>query len=300
MCREREEDQECQERRETSVPWWVITDVTNGKNQTTDVSAEQPCSWMEACLRWPEGSFSVLQGSIGDPGPAGYGGMKVKYSQSYGKEEILCWSSNFDNFRKIKYLSLNVFAACFVYIHASGIISFFWFFFACLIKNADTCLSVSRETAVAEERRWGPNALSASSTSSVFVWSDATNSWTDCLFPAGWKRTQRLQGERSSPLLCLSAATFIHHALTVYFICFSQGDKGFRGRDGTDGRKVSLGETNNAALTVISGLDVVSWCPFLILIFLFQSGRTWFPRPFWLQRISRIGRESLVWHVQTQ
>lgn len=56
------------------------------------------------------------------------------------------------------------------------------------------------------------------------------------------------------------------HSLFI-FICFSQGDKGFRGRDGTDGRKVSLGETNNAALTVISGLDVVSWCPFLIFIF---------------------------------
>lgn len=99
-----------------------------------------------------------------------------------------------------------------------------------------------------------------------------------------------LQGERGhkgfkvralfSLLLCLSAATFIHHALTVHFICFSQGDKGFRGRDGTDGRKVSLGETNNAALTVISGLDVVSWCPFLIFIFLFvcsNQGEAGFP-----------------------
>lgn len=45
----------------------------------------------------------------------------------------------------------------------------FFVFFARLIKNADTCLSVSRETAVTEEGRWGPDALSASSASSVLV-----------------------------------------------------------------------------------------------------------------------------------
>lgn len=46
---------------------------------------------------------------------------------------------------------------------------FGFFLLFCLIKNADTCLSVSRETAVTEEGRWGPDALSASSASSVLV-----------------------------------------------------------------------------------------------------------------------------------
>lgn len=42
---------------------------------------------MGAVLRWSDGSLSVLQGSIGDPGPAGYSGMKVKCTYVNKSEE---------------------------------------------------------------------------------------------------------------------------------------------------------------------------------------------------------------------
>lgn len=136
----------------------------------------------------------------------------------------------------------------------------FFFFFACLIKNADTCFSVSRETAVTEEGRWGPDALSASSASSVLVWSDATNSWTDCLFPAGWKRTQRLQGERSSLLLCLSAATFIHHALTVHFYLFFPGRQRFQGTGRNWRTQGEFGRNKQCS----SHCNFWTWCCFMV------------------------------------
>lgn len=49
---------------------------------------------MGAVLRWSDGSFSVLQGSIGDPGPAGYSGMKVKCTYVNKSEETNQWRQN--------------------------------------------------------------------------------------------------------------------------------------------------------------------------------------------------------------
>lgn len=80
-----------------------------------------------------------------------------------------------------------------------------------------------------------------------------------------------LQGERGHKGFKVREALFFSLSLSVnsnhldppsthcLSICISQGDKGFRGRDGTDGRKASRGETSNAALTFISGADVAAF-----------------------------------------
>lgn len=55
------------------------------------------------------------------------------------------------------------------------------------------------------------------------------------------------------------------HSLSFFF--FPQGDKGERGRDGTDGRKVSLDKTNNAVLAACCLLDLMLFDDMMIFLF---------------------------------
>lgn len=95
----------------------------------------------------------MLQGSIGDPGPAGYSGMKVKCTYINKSDEDK--SSNVNHWRQNRICeNLNL-------LLLLSIISEVWdilfhafspvFIFLC--ENSDVFLSVSRETVVSEERR---------------------------------------------------------------------------------------------------------------------------------------------------
>lgn len=92
-------------------------------------------------------------------------------------------------------------------------------------------------------------------------------------------------------LLSVAAGTarrfFLHfHSPSAHALCFfsfPQGDKGERGRDGTDGRKVSSEKTNNAVLAACCSLDLMLFGDMTIfffkfcLFFLTHQGEAGFP-----------------------
>lgn len=81
---------------------------------------------------------------------------------------------------------------------------------------------------------------------------------------------------------------------SLYLLSVCQGEKGQRGRDGTDGRKVSFTfrNPNNATLTIWLRLLLIYWFAMTSDdTWFFSLGWRWLPWPSRMSGISWIGRE---------